>query len=197
VRIDLSLNNEIPINRGNNQNNIIFLTYLGLWKILATFRDDYTTWIYHRMSEYEYNRIRYKRYGKKELTFKVGSELKELYKKYCKFLKTLKQIKSPIERWFYIWAWDKIDGLEWQYPIDKLHVDFAIHSLKIAIENDGRDTHSKVEDINRDNRRDAFLNSEGWQIQKFTGSQIYNNVERCVDRVLKIIENKKAALSKH
>lgn len=53
VRIDLSLNNEIPINRGNNQNNIIFLTYLGLWKILTTFRDDYTIWIYHRMSEYE------------------------------------------------------------------------------------------------------------------------------------------------
>lgn len=54
-----------------------------------------------------------------------------------------------------------------------------------------------MEDINRDNRRDAFLNSEGWQIQKFTGSQIYNNVEGCVDRVLKIIENKKATLSKH
>jgi len=70
-RIDLSVNNEIPINRENNQDNIVFLTYLGLWKILATFRDDYTTWIYHRMSEYEYNRIRYKRYDKKELKIPV------------------------------------------------------------------------------------------------------------------------------
>lgn len=169
---------------------IIFVTYLGLWKLLISFRDEYPTWVYYKLAEKEYNRTLHFTRECLSVPFNIGTKLNDLYKKYGKFLETLEKIESAIERWFYIYAWDKINGLESQYKIGYLHVDFAIPSIKLAIECDGRASHKTVEQIDRDNKRDAFLNSEGWQVQRFTGHQIYNDVEGCVFRVLKIIKAK-------
>ena len=47
--------------------------------------------------------------------------------------------ESPIEKIFYISAFDKISSLEPQYQIDKVRVDFAIPELKIAIKCDGEE----------------------------------------------------------
>jgi len=172
----------------------IFLTYLGMWKLIGSFRKDYPIWVYHKMGEREYNRILCNTYKGDILEFNVGTELHELYRKYEVFLKTIQKITSPIERWFYGWAWDKIDDLEWQYPIDKLTVDFAASRYKVAIECDGKDYHSSVDQRNRDNNRDAFLHSEGWVVQRFTGNQIYNDVDACVQKVLGIIAAQKLKL---
>jgi len=102
---------------------------------------------------------------------------------------------SPIEKMFYVYTFDKIPELTPQYPIDKMHVDFAIPSLKIAIECDGFENHSTTEQRNRDNWRDAFLNSIGWIIQRFTGNDILTNIDRCINRILKIVNYRKRHFS--
>lgn len=101
----------------------------------------------------------------------------------------LNMCESPIEKILYISLCDKIDLIP-QFRIDKLRVDFAILPQKIVIECDGRENHSSVKDINCDNWRDAFLHSEGWAVQRFTGNDILTNLDWCVNRILKIIRKK-------
>jgi very-short-patch-repair endonuclease len=65
----------------------------------------------------------------------------------------------------------------------KYRIDFAIFyprtdegldKIKIAIECDGHDFHEKTkEQAQRDKEKDRFLQSKGWLIARFTGSEIY------------------------
>jgi len=110
------------------------------------------------------------------------------------------ETKSPIEEKFFQAAKKKIPGLIPQMPVTACgrpyRLDFAKivkdssgkDVLKVAIELDGYEYHSSIEQRNHDVQRDRDLMYEGWQIIRFTGSHINRDVDRCVDEAAQLIE---------
>ncbi len=95
----------------------------------------------------------------------------------------IKEKGSPIENTFYV-AWCAaypLIEIKRQYPIGKYRVDFAHLETKTAIELDGHSFHSHKQDRNRDYARQHDIESQGWYILRFTGSQVWSDVESCID----------------
>jgi len=81
-----------------------------------------------------------------------------------------------------------------QPPAGDYRLDFAIHltaqsggrSLNqwFAIECDGHDFHEKTkEQAQRDKARDRYLTAEGFKILRFTGAEIYADVNKCITEI--------------
>jgi len=78
-----------------------------------------------------------------------------------------------------------------QHPIAKYRADFAYifkphrqtFQIKLAIEVDGHEFHSSKEDRADDAARDRELAGEGFQVIRFTGSQVHQNPEGCAEQV--------------
>ncbi len=67
-------------------------------------------------------------------------------------------------------------------------VDFNGQSLKIAIECDGHDYHERTkEQARKDKARDRWLQSNGYIILRFTGSEIWKDPVVCAEQVLTLI----------
>ena len=66
-----------------------------------------------------------------------------------------------------------------QYGIGPYRVDFAFPSHRLTIEADGRGWHDAV----RDAVRDAHLAQMGWDVTRFSGSQIYRDAPGCARAV--------------
>lgn len=62
-------------------------------------------------------------------------------------------------------------------------VDFVCHSAKLIIEVDG-DTHITGEDLRKDARRDAYLNSRGYSVCRVTNPDIYENLDGVMDDIM-------------
>ncbi len=79
-----------------------------------------------------------------------------------------------------------------QYEIDggRYRLDFALlddGNMKIAIEADGHEFHERTKDqAERDKRRDRYLQSDGWKVLRFTGSEIHRDAAKCVAEVMRI-----------
>lgn len=58
---------------------------------------------------------------------------------------------------------------------------------KIAVEIDGHEYHSSVEQRTRDARRARHLQAKGWQVVRFTGSEVHADVAACVDELVRLI----------
>ncbi len=97
-------------------------------------------------------------------------------------------LESPIEEIFWQAARKRISGLIPQYKVGRFRSDFAVPFKKVLIECDGRDYHSKLDHIISDLIREFYLKSKGWNIIRFSGGEIYNNVNKCVLEALKKIE---------
>ena len=78
--------------------------------------------------------------------------------------------------------------------ISKPHyrIDFILYfwnalgtaDISIAIELDGHDFHERTkEQAKRDKQKDIFLQKNGYLIARFTGSEVYNDPEDCVNQV--------------
>lgn len=98
-------------------------------------------------------------------------------------------LESPIERKF----WDALsENVEYnvipQLHIGKYRVDFAIKELRIAIELDGHDYHKTKEQRSYDARRERYLQRNGWRVIRFTGSEVWRDVTKCVNELLAFIE---------
>ena len=103
----------------------------------------------------------------------------------------LKQPKmTPIEDIFYKEIKDKIN-IKGQVRIDKYRVDFLIPDKKIVIELDGHEYHKTKWQRTNDARRERYLQKKGYYVIRFTGNEIYYNVEECVKDVFDIIKNSK------
>ena len=63
----------------------------------------------------------------------------------------------------------------------------SIKNLKYAIELDGFDYHSSKKQMNYDYERENNLKLKGYNVIRFTGSQLYKEPFKCVDRLLRII----------
>lgn len=102
--------------------------------------------------------------------------------------------QSPLEKSF----WKKlqtlkIQGWQLQYPIQvnghAYNVDFAHPLYKIVIEVDGYAYHSRNrEDFVKERERWRLIQSQGWKIIPFAGSEIKFSVQKCLDFILQEIQ---------
>lgn len=83
--------------------------------------------------------------------------------------------ESPMESRYYKHRMSTSDiGLKLvpQYQIGPYRVDFAVPSMKQVIEIDGREFHTKPDDVARDQERDKALAAEGWHVERITGATV-------------------------
>ena len=76
---------------------------------------------------------------------------------------------------------EKNDKGEYLYP--------KIKDLKYAIELDGFDYHSNKKQMNYDYERENNLKFDGYNVIRFTGSQVYKEPFVCVHKLIAIIVN--------
>jgi hypothetical protein len=111
----------------------------------------------------------------------------------------------------------RLDGVEWYIPApsfrarlpfasldmgeeigwlycqrEALHyrLDFAIvtNRRSIAIEVDGHDFHERTkEQAAHDKSRDRALVAAGWQVLRFTGSEVWRDAHRCISEVQELL----------
>lgn len=98
-------------------------------------------------------------------------------------------LESPIEKMF----WHEgaaylIGGLVPQVKVGKYRLDFGIPIDKIGIELDGHAYHSTKKQREGDAVRQRFLESQGWKIIRFTGTEVYRDPGKCVDGAMGLIE---------
>lgn len=73
--------------------------------------------------------------------------------------------------------------------IGRWFIDVALVDFKVAIECDGGNWHDSLKAKERDRKKDAYLNNNGWTVFRFKGDEIKKNLDDCTDRVLRIIGN--------
>ena len=76
----------------------------------------------------------------------------------------------------------------YNYSIDRFRLDFGFPDLKVDIECDGWFWHLKEDVLEKDRRRDAFLESLGWTVIRLTEAEIKKNASRIVsEKVIPIL----------
>lgn len=114
------------------------------------------------------------------------------------FLYAFKIITSEIGRYF--------DWIETQVPIEangkRYIADFVIDSehtpdqqyigiVKLVVECDGHEYHkSTKEQVKHDNERDYNMKLAGYEVLRFSGSEIYSNPFACAIKVIEFIDKK-------
>jgi very-short-patch-repair endonuclease len=98
--------------------------------------------------------------------------------------------QSAIEKDFWETAKPLIPELQQEIWIDKYRVDFLIPSKKIIIELYGYAYHNTKQKITKDAERERHLQKLGYTIIRFTGSEIYKDVDKCVRDVLDLAQIK-------
>jgi len=98
--------------------------------------------------------------------------------------------QSPIEKSFWETAKPLIPELQQEVWIDNYRVDFLLPSKKTIIELYGYEYHKSKEKITKDAKRERYLQKLGYKIIRFTGSEIYKDVNKCVNEVLELEEIK-------
>jgi len=81
-----------------------------------------------------------------------------------------------------------------QYGSTEYPLDFAIPSLKIAIEADGETFHGSPKQIQHDRERDMHLAQMGWTTIRFTDTEIEKQIQNVMSSVLKTIMEKEQHL---
>jgi very-short-patch-repair endonuclease len=101
-----------------------------------------------------------------------------------------KTIKSPIEEKFFREARRQGINLEPQFEVlaggHNYRIDFAISSRKLAIELDGHEYHKTKEQRTDDAKRERALQKVGWAVIRFTGTEVFSDVYKCVSDVLEL-----------
>ena len=97
---------------------------------------------------------------------------------------------SPAAEWIF-WSRLKNRGLQGakfvrSEPIGPYFADFSCRTAKLVVEVDGA-THSTEDEIARDKRRTAFLETEGYRVIRFSNEQVYENVEAVLDEIARVL----------
>ena len=87
-----------------------------------------------------------------------------------------------------------------QHHIGLHRIDFAVfinswndREIRLAIECDGHEFHEKTkEQAARDKSRDRVLQTEGWRVLRFTGSEIWRRPMECAEQVFELCSNEVA-----
>lgn len=75
-----------------------------------------------------------------------------------------------------------------QMPIGPYIADFACAELRLLIEVDGA-THTAPAEIERDARRAAFLQQQGWHVWRVWNNEVYENLEGVLEGLLIELRN--------
>jgi len=70
-----------------------------------------------------------------------------------------------------------------QHPIGSYVADFARIEAMLVVEVDGA-THGTPEEIAHDERRDAFLQANGWTVFRTTNNEVYTDVASVIDAIV-------------
>src|ERR1700733_8303007 len=102
-----------------------------------------------------------------------------------------KQLRRTMTRaetllWRYLKA-NRIDELSFrrQVPFRNYIADFVCLSIKLIVELDG-ESHDFAERQKADQHRDAFFESEGFRILRFTNEQVMSNLEGVVEVIRQV-----------
>lgn len=99
-------------------------------------------------------------------------------------------IKSPIEKQFFLQARRMGIDLEPQHEVNvagkTYRIDFVYPGKPIAIELDGHDYHKTKEQRTADAQRERALQSVGWTVIRFTGTEIYHDTQKCVLETIRL-----------
>lgn len=89
---------------------------------------------------------------------------------------------TPIEKIFKDKLIENNIAFEPQVKLGRFYVDFLVefNNRKVIVECDGREYHDPA----RDFERDKELKKEGYKIYRFSGSEIYNNCDDCLNKIL-------------
>lgn len=74
-----------------------------------------------------------------------------------------------------------------QASIGPWSIDFYLPEHDIIIEADGEFWHNTIKAKMKDRRKDAWLKSKGYKVFHFTGKEILENSNLCVEQILKSI----------
>ena len=112
--------------------------------------------------------------------------------------KLQKQCNIPREK-EHFWL---LQQMEVQYQADehihpelKYRIDVAFPRFKLAVELDGHDFHSTKEARSRDTKRDRALIKHGWQVIRFTGSDIFRDIDSCVEECIEVLYSRAVQLN--
>ena len=98
-------------------------------------------------------------------------------------ISNIKITESPIEDILRCELLARHIKFETQENIDKYRVDFFFRKANLIVEADGRKYHSTQRQRDNDFKRQLALIKKGYTVLRFTGSEIYQNVMGCVDKI--------------
>lgn len=81
------------------------------------------------------------------------------------------------------------------HPELKYRIDVAFPRFKLAVELDGHEFHSTKEARSRDTKRDRAFIRHGWQVIRFTGSDIFRDVDSCVEECIEVLYSRAVQLN--
>jgi very-short-patch-repair endonuclease len=93
---------------------------------------------------------------------------------------------SPLEQMFYELAFLDLHIYP-QHPVGKYRLDFAIPDKRVAIELDGHEYHKTKYQRTHDAKRDRWLYGQGWYVLRFTGTEIHQDLNRCIDEICALV----------
>ena len=73
-----------------------------------------------------------------------------------------------------------------QVPIGRYIVDFVCRELKLIIEVDGA-THSSPDELSHDDLRAAWLEGQGYSIQRIWNQDVYENLDGVLNSILMLL----------
>jgi len=106
------------------------------------------------------------------------------------YAKSLRQNMTPEE--IILWArLRRIKAIKFrrQQALGQYIVDFVCFDPKLVIELDGSQ-HGSPQDRPRDETRDAWLASQGFEVFRFWNPEIHNNINGVLELVLSRLESK-------
>jgi len=74
-----------------------------------------------------------------------------------------------------------------QYPISRMHVDFAFPEKKLVIEVDGPYKRNRQGEESK-NRRRGVCESQGWKVLNYTAEEVFENPSLIAYKIKKILE---------
>lgn len=103
--------------------------------------------------------------------------------------KEMTKCESPIEVRLFKALRRKNYQVYTQVACNNYRIDLVIYTgkKKLAIEADGKNYHSSVQQVKHDKEKDWQLRKHGWEVIRFTGSEIYRNSNQCVEEIEKLL----------
>lgn len=91
--------------------------------------------------------------------------------------------ESPIEKMFEEQLKEYGIELDQQFWIGPYRIDFGMENKKIAIEVDSTQFHTKQEQIEKDNRRQDYIEKQGWIVMRVPSWMVYKQKGLCAAEI--------------